>query len=249
MLTVAQTAALIAGTGVAIYVVGFIGLLWAIYRTITGGVNAALYAVSLIPRTVVAGLGVRIFFGFPLLVVSAIAVLMFLQRLLRNLILTTFPVTSEVIFHVGVRPWSVAVTISTLVVVGWAMWVVFTGRTFNLIAAPLWPATGGTKSTVLWWGLSYAIVLYGSGFLYQAFDPAFDPATGGIVPGISDLGVLTKGLVIIFVGFFLVGLVEAFSVSPRVQLPAVRIAGPTTAKGRLLDVCCQVYAHNALMRP
>src|SRR5215218_1227691 len=202
MLTVAQTAALIAGTGVAIYVVGFIGLLWAIYRTITGDVNAALYAVSLIPRTVVAGLGVRIFFGFPLLVVSAIAVLMFLQRLLRNLILTTFPVTSEVIFHVGVRPWSVAVTISTLVVVGWAMWVVFTGRTFNLIAAPLWPATGG------------------------------------IVPGISDLGVLTKGLVIIFVGFFLVGLVEAFSVSPRVQLPAVRIAGPTTAKGRLLDVCC-----------
>jgi len=102
MLTLAQTAALIAGA--AIYVVGFIGLLWAIYRTITGEVNAALHAVSLIPRTVVAGQGVRIFFGFPLLIVVVVPVFAFVQRLLRNLILTIFPTASEVIFYVADRP-------------------------------------------------------------------------------------------------------------------------------------------------
>jgi len=123
--------------------------------------------------------------------------------------------------------------VSSLMVFGWFVWVLLTNRYIYLITGMFsrdWVFPEFRWATVLWWGVFVALCLYAGRFVRQAFEPD----TGGIVPGISDLGAISKGLVITFVAAFILGLVEAFSVSPRVQLPAVRITGPATTRGRLL---------------
>lgn len=62
-----QIAASITVLGAAIYVIGLIALCWPIFRSLTSDASTAMYAASLVPRTVVAGQGVRIFVGFPLI--------------------------------------------------------------------------------------------------------------------------------------------------------------------------------------
>lgn len=57
---IAQLATLLTAAGVAIYVLGLVGLALSINLTFTEKWSTAWYAVSLMPRTVVAGQGVRI---------------------------------------------------------------------------------------------------------------------------------------------------------------------------------------------
>ena len=59
-LNIGDLAALVTVAGVTIYVLGLIGLAIPIYRVFTGEISTAWYAVSLVPKTVVAGQGVRI---------------------------------------------------------------------------------------------------------------------------------------------------------------------------------------------
>lgn len=61
----AEVAALITVLGAAIYGLGLLGFAWPIHKRWHNDAAATWYAISLIPRAVVAGQGVRIFVGFP----------------------------------------------------------------------------------------------------------------------------------------------------------------------------------------
>jgi hypothetical protein len=63
---IGDLAAILTVGGIAIYVLGLIGLAVPIRRVFTRDLTTAWYAVALIPKTVVAGQGVRIWLRFPL---------------------------------------------------------------------------------------------------------------------------------------------------------------------------------------
>jgi hypothetical protein len=65
--TVGALSAIITGLAGAGYVLGLIALAWPVYRRITGDAYTALYAVSLVPKTVVIGQGIRIMLGTALM--------------------------------------------------------------------------------------------------------------------------------------------------------------------------------------
>lgn len=64
---IAALSAIVTGLAGAAYVLGLIALAWPVYRTITGDAYTALYAVSLVPKTVVTGQGIRIMLGTALM--------------------------------------------------------------------------------------------------------------------------------------------------------------------------------------
>ena len=65
MIGLAEVAALITVVGAAIYGLGLLGLAWPIHKRWNNDASTTWYAMSLIPRAVVAGQGMRIFVGFP----------------------------------------------------------------------------------------------------------------------------------------------------------------------------------------
>jgi uncharacterized membrane protein YhaH (DUF805 family) len=70
MIGLAEVAALITVFGAAIYGLGLLGVAWPIHKRWHNDAASTWYAVSLIPRAVVAGQGVRIFMGFPTLMAT-----------------------------------------------------------------------------------------------------------------------------------------------------------------------------------
>ena len=74
---IADVLALITVAGVAVYVAGLVGLAIAIRREFTRDLSTAWYVVALMPRTVVAGQGVRIWLVWPV----SLAVLLLLTGL------------------------------------------------------------------------------------------------------------------------------------------------------------------------
>jgi len=74
MIGIAEVAALITVVGAAIYGLGLLGVAWPIHKRWQNDAATTLYAVSLIPRAVVAGQGIRILMGFPTLVATLLLV-------------------------------------------------------------------------------------------------------------------------------------------------------------------------------
>jgi hypothetical protein len=74
---IGDLAAVVTVAGIAIYVMGLIGLSVTIFK-VTDDFSTAWYAVSLLPRTVVAGQGVRLWLRWPLI---AMAILLPTARL------------------------------------------------------------------------------------------------------------------------------------------------------------------------
>jgi len=66
-LGIAEIAALITILAAAIYILGMFALVYPIYRDVAKNSPTTLYVVSLVPRTVVAGHGVRLLVGIPLI--------------------------------------------------------------------------------------------------------------------------------------------------------------------------------------
>jgi hypothetical protein len=75
MIGIAELAALITVAGVSIYVAGLLGLAIAIRLRLTDDIVTAWYAVTLLPRTDVAGQGVKIWLTWPLPIVVLLVVL------------------------------------------------------------------------------------------------------------------------------------------------------------------------------
>ena len=65
MIGFAEVAALITVVGAATYGLGLLGVAWPIHKRWHNDAATTWYAISLIPRAVVAGQGMRIFVGFP----------------------------------------------------------------------------------------------------------------------------------------------------------------------------------------
>jgi hypothetical protein len=83
---IAQVVALITVLGTVIYVLGLVALCWPIYRSLTRDPSTGLYAAALVPRTVVAGQGVRIFVGFPLISALFLLIVVALVRWGRGIL-------------------------------------------------------------------------------------------------------------------------------------------------------------------
>src|SRR5215212_8406508 len=73
-MSIGDLATILTVAGVSIYVLGLIGLAIPILREFTGDITTAWYAVSLVPKTVVAGEGVRIWMGRPAAFATALVV-------------------------------------------------------------------------------------------------------------------------------------------------------------------------------
>ena len=65
-ISIGDLAAILTALGVSIYVVGLLGLAITIRLKLASTTSIAWYAVSLLPKTVVAGHGVRIWLGWPI---------------------------------------------------------------------------------------------------------------------------------------------------------------------------------------
>ncbi len=65
---IADVAVLLTAAGTATYVLGVIAVAWPIHTRITNSAILTWHAVALIPKTVVAGQGVRMLFSFPAVV-------------------------------------------------------------------------------------------------------------------------------------------------------------------------------------
>ncbi len=64
--------ALVTAAGLAVYVLGLVGLAISIRLRFKTDVSVAWYAVSLLPRTIVAGQGVRVWLGWPIILTAAV---------------------------------------------------------------------------------------------------------------------------------------------------------------------------------
>jgi hypothetical protein len=74
-ISIADLVALVTVAGVSVYVAGLLGLAIAIRLRLTDDMGTAWYAVSLLPRTDVAGQGVRIWLSWPLPIAVVVVVL------------------------------------------------------------------------------------------------------------------------------------------------------------------------------
>jgi hypothetical protein len=70
--TIGDLAALVTAVGISIYVMGLVGLSVTIRRTFAADFTTAWYAVSLLPRTVVAGQGVRLWLRWPIIAIAIV---------------------------------------------------------------------------------------------------------------------------------------------------------------------------------
>jgi hypothetical protein len=66
LIGIGDLAAILAVVSVGIYVLGLMGLAVTIRLRLVDNISVAWYAVSLLPRTVVAGHGVRIWLTWPI---------------------------------------------------------------------------------------------------------------------------------------------------------------------------------------
>jgi hypothetical protein len=93
-MSIGDLATILTVAGVSIYVLGLTGLAIPIRREFTGDISTAWYAVSLVPKTVVAGQGVRIWIQRPAAFATALLVVTVALRLYFPL----SPLTPEATF-------------------------------------------------------------------------------------------------------------------------------------------------------
>ena len=100
-------AVLVTVAGVTVYVLGVIGLAIPMYRTFTFNMSTAWYASTLLPRTVVAGQGLRIWLKWPI----ALTVIFLFLAGISAFVLAYESITADVVavalltFPVLIVPW------------------------------------------------------------------------------------------------------------------------------------------------
>jgi hypothetical protein len=102
---IGDLAAILTAAGVTIYALGLIGLAIPISRKFTEDLTTAWYAVSLLPRTVVAGQGVRFWIQWPLFLT---AFLLLIAWLLPGWLLTGAPIATIVLLTIALSAFSFA---------------------------------------------------------------------------------------------------------------------------------------------
>ena len=223
MIGFAEVAALITVVGAAIYGLGLLGVAWPIYKRWHNDAATTWYAVSLIPRAVVAGQGMRIFMGFPTLMATLLLIWW----------LMVFPVLDLL-----------SVVVSNLV--GWAIGVF---ALLVLLAGGYWLLRSRHRLGIQWlvgptpehpryrW-----LIWITTGLAVPTFFVAGRLAAGAMevraaFPYITvDVSLLVVAIALSFVASFLLQLIDATAMEP--PLPTVEIAlsegTQRVLKGKLL---------------
>jgi hypothetical protein len=212
-----EISASLAVLGIVIYALGLVALSWPIYRRITGDATTALYAVSLMPKTVVVGQGVRLLFGLPLVITTLWVSIGVVSRIAQN-IFTSFSSSYSVWVQRGG---------SFLVV------IVIIGLGFYLISrmSAIWEAVevqGGSPWATVF-SFAFAVVM-GIVTGLVVINVFFDQ--GAILPQWPGWTSTLKTLMLLFLLNSVIGFALALAGEP--PLPGIGLNGSTTPEGKLV---------------
>lgn len=227
MIGVADLAAVLTAAGVTIYVLGLIGIYISIRRNTLRHTSTAWYVTSLVPRTVVAGHGVRIWLGLPLFFTVVGLLIVGVTAVVRTtwLVQNTYLVLSGFTLAIFGFIW-VYTLLYTLLIRGqlrWSIWLV---------------------NTITQWVGAFSIGLAAALFSKGLGKEAGKPAPGFVwIDSIQN--VFLVGGVLLFVGAFFCGVTLAMTIVVDLPFPRVRIAlkdEGVTLKGVRLEG--QLVAHS-----
>ena len=205
----AEVAALITVVGAATYGLGLLGVAWPIHKRWHNDAATTWYAISLIPRAVVAGQGMRIFVGFPTIMAT----------LLLMWWLIVFPI----------------LRLLSVVASDLAAWVVGVFALLALLAGGYWLLRSKYRRRIQWLlGPTPDHPRYGwlvwitVGLAVPTFFVAGRLAAGAMevqttFPYITvDVSLLVVAIALTFLASSLLQLIDATAIDP--QLPTVEIA-------------------------
>jgi hypothetical protein len=209
--------------GVSIYVLGLIGLTIPIRRPFTRDLSTAWYAVSLIPKTVLAGHGVRIWLRWP----TAFVVITLFSTAISSAILLTLDNPYETSWR--------SLVAEVILAVGTLFVVFFIGSHLITKASrprTRWLTNEGSKGAGWGWMLMMgpiytgAIVIQLAGGMMlkpgQSLLLLSHPLLPSFVADIARQNLLLTTIITLYFGGFLVGIPAAISVRP--PLPWAKIA-------------------------
>jgi hypothetical protein len=196
-ISIGDLAAFVTAVGIAVYVMGLVGLSVTIRFNFTRDFTTAWYAVSLLPRTVVAGQGVRLWLMWPIIVTV--------------ILLPTAQIANDTIFAI--------VHVATLLLAGASLsltWPRFVRRTHRE------PATYLYLPAVLLASLGGGIIGYGA---RVAQNPAsesilFGRALEGLGIAVDEYSFVI-GILLMLLGGFAMGIPSAIVFRP--PLPRVKL--------------------------
>ena len=222
MIGLAEVAALITVVGAAIYALGLLGLAWPIHKRWNNDASTTWYAMSLIPRAVVAGQGIRIFVGFP--TIMATLLLIWWLIVFPTLRLLSVAVSNLAAWVVGI--------FALLVLGAGGYWVLRKYR--QRIQWLLGPTPENPRYRGLIWitvGLSIPTIFIAGRLAASAIQVQAQ------FPFVTvDLNLLVVAITLTFFASFLLQLIDATAINP--PLPTVEIAlsngSGTVLEGKLL---------------
>jgi MFS family permease len=223
-MTIGDLATILTVAGVSIYVLGLIGLAIPIRRVFTGELTTAWYVVSLVPKTVVAGQGVRIWLGWPI----ALTGLMVLIAVAAAFVLRQLPSANPAWFWLYYAAW-MALGIAPLLV-SFALLVITVGgaqvirdflgsRSITWLLGTVAPLLSALIGILIIQVATYTMVV--PSILLEQWH-GFSPSSPipSVLEYVTEHPIL-MGIILLFVGGFLVGVPAATRVSP--PLPRVQI--------------------------
>jgi hypothetical protein len=212
-ISLGDVAALVTTVGIAVYVMGLVGLAVTIWFNFTSDFISAWYAVSLLPRVVVAGQGVRLWLRWPI-------------------------IATTILLPIAILPWTSPGVISALVTILSTIAFVFLSIAFRGSLPARMNQEGVWR--LVWFGLgAYILILFGGllltvGLLLVAQEPS--PATYFLDIALKALGIdmqknsFAIGILLILLGGFAVGAPSAIVV--RHPLPQVKLEIDDEASNR-----------------
>ena len=210
-----EISALLAVAAIGVYIVGLFALFFPISRTFTGDFTTAWYVVSLVPRTMVAGQGVRQVLAYPALSVFVITVIYLSVGFLKKKLRVNPLVAAFVVF--------VVIAISSL---AYLVWVVFTAEP----SEPVYSRSNLTEAGISIFG--FLVVLVGDflagGLIYQGIEFV----EGHYLPRLTNSQYLLRGLAVQIVAAFIMASLNAVIKDP--PLPKVSLTGASITNGALI---------------
>lgn len=208
-MSIGDLATILTVAGVSIYVLGLIGLAIPIRREFTGGdISTAWYAVSLVPKTVVAGQGARLWLRWPV----TFAGLLFLVIVALRSLFTVFPFNAS--YTLRFITWLLFISAVFMYVgysLGWRRRVITLSSFLAPLVVGFWLA--GASVSMLAYPEAVDFVIGGLPFedwlaLHLFFPPGGDPP-------------ILRGIVVLLIGSLFLGV--PFALAASAPLPSVRI--------------------------
>jgi hypothetical protein len=214
--------AALAAVAVLIYILGLIALGVPIYNLYTHDMSITWHAMSLAPRTTVAGLGVQRLFTVPAWVFAYITV----SILLAQLLVVLLRLKGNAVNIVG---WALSLVFTVLLNSIFVWWKLSSG----ILLSDTYFSSNGLTSIISWG----ALIVYALGAFTVGIELIGQVyyRSGSYLPGLHDAKKALRALAVWFGILFLAGLMQAAIAQPplpKVEVNAAR--GEATTKGVLL---------------